>query len=326
MLSLFVLVVTRQPEAWNLDGQPLYPPTFSGLTLAALNAQLSIARDALSTPPVDDPAKLVWLGRRVAYKWQYREALLAYSQAIAAFPNDAPLHRHRGHRLITTRNFSKAEADLALAERLIGNASDGWEPDGEPNRYNLPLSSHHFNIRYHFGLSRFLQADYAGAIDVYKRMATTGPYANDESLAATAHWRYMALRRSGHAAHSAAVNATLAPIHEGMRALDGGAYLQLCLLYKGLRSVPALPANASALELATLGYGVGNWHYYNGRHDEAIAVWRRVVHTSYWAAFGYIAAEAELHRLGVEPESLEDGAPVDSWVAGSGDEELAMAW
>ena len=63
--------------------------------------------------------------------------------------------------------------------------------------------------------------------------------------------------------------------------------------------MPDLPDNASALDLATLGYGVGNYHYYSGRHDEAIAVWRRVVNTTYWAAFGFIAAEAELHRLGV---------------------------
>ena len=45
--------------------------------------------------------------------------------------------------------------------------------------------------------------------------------------------------------------------------------------------------------------GVGNYHFYNGRQAEGIAVWRRVVNSSYWAAFGFIAAEAELHRLGL---------------------------
>ena len=42
---------TAEPEAWSLDGTPLYPPTFSGLTLEALDAQLSIAKAALRTPP-----------------------------------------------------------------------------------------------------------------------------------------------------------------------------------------------------------------------------------------------------------------------------------
>ena len=32
-----------------------------------------------------------------------------------AAPDDAPLHRHRGHRFITERNFSKAQADLERA-------------------------------------------------------------------------------------------------------------------------------------------------------------------------------------------------------------------
>ena len=35
-----------------------------------------------------------------------------------------------------------------------------------------------------------------------------------------------------------------------------------------------------------------------GRTAEALAIWRRIVNGSYWAAFGFIAAEAELYRLG----------------------------
>ena len=288
-----------EPEAWTLDGQPLYPPAFKGLTLDGLDAQLAIARDALRTPPRDDPAKHVWLGRRLAYKWRYRESLEAYSAALADFPHDAHLHRHRGHRYVTTRNFTRAERDLAIAARLINGTADGWEPDGQPNQYNLPLSSRRFNVFYHLGLSRYLQADYAGAIEAYASLPSTGEYANDESLAAAAHWRYMALRRSGHAPGSAVVAEALANIQPGMRALDGGAYLQLCLLYKGLAPLPDL-SNASGLELATLGYGVGHYHFYNGRHSEAIAVWKHVVQGSaYWAAFGFVAAEAELHHLGV---------------------------
>ena len=287
------------PEAWTLNGAPLYAPTFSGLPLLGFDAQISIARHNLQLAPRADPAKHVWLGRRLAYKWQFRMALVALAAALARWPEDAPLHRHRGHRYITSRNFSRAEADLHTASRLIEGTADSWEAEGMPNPYNLPLSSLHFNVHYHLGLSRYLQADFAGAIRAYEALPTAGSYANDESLAARAHWEYMALRRAGHAATSAEVNRTLAPIHSGMRALDGGSYyLALCLLYKGAGPLPDL-SNASALEVATLGYGVGNWHLYNGRKAEAIAMWRRVVGTSYWAAFGFIAAEAELHRLGV---------------------------
>ena len=50
-------------------------------------------------------------------------------------------------------------------------------------------------VRYHLGLSRFLQADYAGALQVYAEQPTSGSeFANDESVAATAESRSRAKR------------------------------------------------------------------------------------------------------------------------------------
>ncbi len=51
----------------------------------------------------------------------------------------------------------------------------------------------------------------------------------------------------------------------------------------------------------TLGYGVGNWHLYNGRVDLAREVFRRIVSGPQWASFGYLAAEAELKRVTAPP-------------------------
>jgi hypothetical protein len=62
---------------------------------------------------------------------------------------------------------------------------------------------------------------------------------------------------------------------------------------------------ANELDLATLGYGLGNWYLYNGDIKRAEAVFRRVTSGPYWPAFGFIAAEVELARgAGIE---LEDG-------------------
>ena len=314
-----VLSLSAEPQAWTLDGKPLYAPTFKGLQLEALDAQLSIAQDNLRTDACGsehhDPNKEIWLGRRIAYKWLYRDALKTYTAAIADAPNHAMLRRHRGHRYITTRNFSKAAADLTLASKLIEGKPDGWEPDGEPNKYNLPLSSEHFNVHYHQGLSHYLQADYHSALAAYSSLEKLAPpYNNDESIAATAHWKYMALRRSGVPA-AAAANQSLGGIHAGMRALDGGAYLQLALAYKGLQPIPNLTNSSSALDLATLGYGVGNYHYYNGRKEQGIGIWRAIVNSSYWAAFGFIAAEAELHRLESSGELQQGTAPTATLAA-----------
>jgi hypothetical protein len=48
------------------------------------------------------------------------------------------------------------------------------------------------------------------------------------------------------------------------------------------------------VQLATYGYGVANWHLYNGDRYTAEVLFRRILEGSNWAAFGYIAAEAEI--------------------------------
>ena len=55
------------------------------------------------------------------------------------------------------------------------------------------------------------------------------------------------------------------------------------------------------LDAVTIGYGVGNYHLYNGRRDQATTVFRQVVdkQPTQWPAFGYIAAEAELAATGM---------------------------
>jgi hypothetical protein len=51
------------------------------------------------------------------------------------------------------------------------------------------------------------------------------------------------------------------------------------------------------VNLATYGYGVGNWHLYNGELDKARVIFEKVVQGPQWQAFGFIAAEVELARI-----------------------------
>ena len=46
----------------------------------------------------------------------------------------------------------------------------------------------------------------------------------------------------------------------------------------------------------TVGYGVGLWHWLEGRKEQACTIWDRVLSDSNWAAFGFIAAETEIAR------------------------------
>ena len=41
---------------------------------------------------------------------------------------------------------------------------------------------------------------------------------------------------------------------------------------------------------------MANWHFYNGRREVGMELMRKVVSGETWAAFGFIAAEADLAR------------------------------
>jgi hypothetical protein len=70
-------------------------------------------------------------------------------------------------------------------------------------------------------------------------------------------------------------------------------------MYKGLVKPESVlkPENAEPLQVATQGYGVANWYFYNGDADRAKGLLEQVVAVGYWPAFGHIAAEVELQRL-----------------------------
>jgi hypothetical protein len=204
------------------------------------------------------------------------------------------MYRHRGHRFITVREFNKAIADLEHAASLIRNRPDEVEPDGAPNPYNIPTSTLNANIWYHLGLAYYLKGDFPNALRAYRQCMKFST--NDDMLCATADWLYMTLRRLGK--HDEA-QAVLNPIRADMKILENHSYHRRLLMYKGELTPDSLlsPQNASDLDLATQGYGVGNWYLYNGDTTRATAIFQRVVSGTHWAAFGYIAAEADLKRL-----------------------------
>src|SRR5690606_33906672 len=92
----------------------------------------------------------------------------------------------------------------------------------------------------------------------------------------------------------------LEPITQDLNVIENGSYHRLLLMYKG--EVPEeemTRAVEEGLELVTLGYGIGNWHFYNGRQNKALEIWRRVLsQNDQWPAFGYLASEAEVARTG----------------------------
>lgn len=279
------------PEAFSLLGEPLVPPSLPGEVRAERERLLAEARARLAKAPESADAA-IWTGRRLGYLGRYREAVAVFSRALERHPDDPRLYRHRGHRFLTLRRLDLAEADLERAAGLVRGRPDEVEPDGLPNALGVPTSTLQSNVWYHLGLARYLQGDFAGALDAYRQCLLVSK--NPDMLVATSHWLYMTLRRLGRDEEARAV---LEPIGADLEVIENHAYHRLLLLYRGEVAADALLAEASeggALDLATVGYGVANWHLYNGRAEEARALFERIVAAGEWPAFGHLAAEAEL--------------------------------
>jgi len=280
-------------EAMSLSGKPLVSAPPVGDSKVRLEADLAKAQADYDRDPSSAEAS-IWLGRRLAYLGRYRDAIDAFSRGIAAHPEEARLYRHRGHRYITVRKFDLAIADLTKASRLVTGKKDEIEPDGAPNAAGIPRSTLQSNIWYHLGLAQYLSGDFTGALASY-RAGMPVSRVNDDMLVATSDWLYMTLRRLKRDAE--AVQA-LEPIRPQMDVLENGAYHARLLLYKGLRTPESvLNLNtADDIQIATQGYGVGNWYLVNGDRARARAIFDRVLAGKAWTAFGFIAAEADVTR------------------------------
>jgi tetratricopeptide (TPR) repeat protein len=279
-----ILAVPAQAQ----DPQPILPPQVR----EAYEARLAEARRAYQHTP-DNPDSIIWLGRRTAYLGGYREAIAIFTEGIAKHPEDARMYRHRGHRYITIRELDRAIVDLERGMALVRGKPDQVEPDGIPNASGIPTSTLQSNLRYHLGLAYYLKGDFAGAARVFgEDVAAARASGNPDMLVASSHWLYMALRRSGRDQDAAAV---LTPITRDLTVIENGSYHRLLLLYRGELSSDSLLRSGplESVEDVTLGYGVGNWHLYNGQVEAARAIFRRVLAAPQWAAFGYLAAEAE---------------------------------
>lgn len=270
------------------------PPPVSPEAKREMQAKLKEAQAQYEANPNSADA-IIWLGRRLAYLGRFIEANSTYTEGIKRFPTDARFYRHRGHREITLRQFQSAIKDLKKASQLVKGKPDEIEPDGQPNARNIPTSTLQFNIWYHLGLAYYLTGQNQKALDAYRECLKVSK--SPDRLVSTTHWLYMTLRRLNRNSEAAKV---LEPITEGMDVIENTGYYRLLLMYKGVLPVErlldeALQQGDSAASHSVL-YGIGNWHLYNGRHEQAIEAFRRIVSSQQWTSFGFIAAEADLKK------------------------------
>ncbi len=283
----------EQPELNSLLGRPLYARPPGGNHAERESALIRVLSEAAAAP--DDLPKSVWPGRHLGYLWRMHEAIDYYTKQIAEHPEYAPFYRHRGHRYISIRQFDKAITDLERAAELIRDMPDEIEPDGMPNARNIPLTTTAFNVWYHLGLARYCKGDFEGALRAYRETMKFSQR-HDDNLVATTYWMYMTLRRLGREKAAAAL---LEPIRPDMTIIENEAYHECLLMYKGFLKPEVVldPEAPGDMAFVTLGYGVGNWYFFNGEREKAEEIFRRVVATEHWPAFGFIAAEVDLARM-----------------------------
>ena len=296
-----VPVTTLWPHRVDVQAISLLGDTLRILPLAPpvrvrYEQQLADARRAYEHTPANLDS-IIWYGRRLGYLGQLRESIAVYTRGLTLFPDDPWLLRHRGHRLLSVRDFAAAVRDLERAAARVAGTPDVVEPDGQPNGSGIPIGTLQSNIGYHLALAHYLQGDWARAAAVAQREVDRAN--NDDRRVSMGYWLYLSLRRSLRDADAARV---LAPMRRDMQILENGAYHRLMLLYKGdLPSDSILrsgPDGALSVGDASAAYGLANWYFYNGQRADAERLWRRIVSAGQWGAFGAIAAEVDLARLG----------------------------
>ena len=284
-----------EPVAVSLMGKEFYEPERSPEDQAKLDSLMLIARTNFESDPTEE--NYIWYGRREGYLMHLHEAIAIFTEGIEKYPDSYRLYRHRGHRYISVRKFDNAIADFNKAAELMEGKPLEVEPDGIPNKLNQPLSTTQFNVWYHLGLGHYLKNDFVKAEDAYMRCL--GVCENDDSRIAVLDWLYMTYRRERKIVKA---NELLTMITDSIAVVENDSYYKRLKMYKGwLKPEDLLQADSTSedydLNIATQGYGVGNWYLYNGDTTKAIDTFRKVTDGKLFAAFGFIAAEAELANL-----------------------------
>lgn len=88
--------------------------------------------------------------------------------------------------------------------------------------------------------------------------------------------------------------------------IENIAYHQLLLMDSGeIAPEELVQQDPNTTDGATIFYGIGNWYFCSGQPERAYPLWQKILAGNQWAAFGFIAAEAELARRQSSPTSKD---------------------
>lgn len=233
------------------------------------------ARAALEKNP-KDIARIIDLGVAQSGARQFREAIATFTRGLESEPNNALLLRWRGHRYLSVREFDRAFADLSRGSKLDPTIYGNW---------------------YHLGVVQFVRGDFADAAASFTKAQPIAPDAGE--LQGSVDWLWMSLSRAGRAAEAKAMLDRKLDYQRPDFKPAINAYTQRIKLYRGEIGPDAVitAADTDEVQVATLAYGLGNWHLVRGDKAQARGAFERSVKSGGWPGFGFIVSEVELRRL-----------------------------
>jgi Flp pilus assembly protein TadD len=227
------------------------------------------ARAALAASP-KDVARIIDLGVAQSGARQFREAIATFSRGLEIEPNNALLLRWRGHRYLSVREFDRAFADLTRGAKIDATIYGIW---------------------YHLGVVQFLRGDFADAAASFAKAQPIAP--DPGELAGSTDWLWMSLSRAGRGGEAKAM------LDRRPEKPVDNAYTRRLKLYRGEIGPDAVitAADTDEVQVATLAFGLGNWHLVRGDKAQARTAFERSIQSGGWPGFGFIVSEVELQRL-----------------------------
>lgn len=290
------------PDAVSLDGRPLTAPALGESRIDWLDLEINAALAKWRLQPSEQNA--VWVGRRLAYRGLYADAISWYLGALETFPESHRLRRHMGHRLLTLRGIEPAIKELTTARALAAQQPNRLEADGAPGPSGEPRSTTHGNIDYHLALGHYLHGEFAEAdhlwLDCVELWAR-----NEDSRIAAHYWRILCHVRAG---RNEALETLLERPIEEADVIENFDYLDLVKLFRGDIDRAALLAREG--RSAAMDYGIARHMLAEGDTNAGNAMLDALLQREGWMAFGVLAAEADVARRdGVDTTAGWSGLP-----------------
>ena len=281
MLTIQLLMIPAVVAAQRPAPQPTLQYTSpAGVKYYSLvdTGPVARAKRAVASTPANFDS-LIALGLAQSDIRQYREAIVTFGKAIAVAPRNGLGYRWRGHRYLSIHQIDSAYNDLTRGSQIDTTIYGIW---------------------YHLGIARYARGDFAAAADAFQHARPKAPNTpDDEEYIGSTDWWWMSASRAGKPDLAREALTSMRP-DSTLTVGRGTAYMQRIRLYRGtIRPEQVFtPADTQDVQVATLAYGLGNWYLVQGDTVHAREYFNRAIASGGFPAFGFIAAEADLKRLG----------------------------